>query len=171
VSTIAGVVGNGEVILAADTQTTDDNGQTAHNARKLFERGQLVIGVAGDYKAAVTLPFMAAHKLKYESKPARFMSLTFPRLVSEFQDEYELVFGEFELLIGTKGMLFHYSSDNESVSPAWPYHAIGSGGSYALGALAATEPRAAARGRLREAVEIATRYDSQSGGEVELIVA
>lgn len=168
-TTIAGAVAGGKVFLAADQQNNDVNGYASLDGNKIFRKGYLLLGIAGDYKAANTLPWLPTGKFKYESEPRKFMTMTFPRLVREFAEQHEFVFDPFEALVGTKGMLFHYSSDDESVAPMGQFYAIGSGGPFALGSLATSERSVSVTNRLRLSVEIGIRYDSQSGGEVEVL--
>ena len=168
-TTIAGLTSGGKVLLAADQQVSDGNGYTTLDANKIFRTGHLIMGIAGDYKAVNTLRWMPTPRFEYQGSPHRFMTLSFPRLVREFTEEYELSFGEYEVLIGTKGYLFYYSSDDESVCATENYYAIGTGGPFALGSLATSEHHPSITDRLRKAVQVAIRFDSQSGGGIEFV--
>lgn len=168
-STVVAMVHADKVYMAADQQVTDENYYSTFDATKLFTKGQLIMGVIGDYRANNTLPLLPPGKFKYDSDPTKFMNLTFPRLIAEFQDQYELAFGYTEILIGTKGHLFCYENKGESVSPIKSYHAIGSGSPFALGSLATSERSVSVTNRLRFAVQVGIRFDAQSGGEVVLL--
>lgn len=167
-TTIVGAVSGERVFLAADRQVTDHNNYTTE-VTKLFHKGQLLIGISGDYKATTVLQHLPPGKLKYESDPRKFMAITFPRIVREFLDAQEIILGPYDALIGTKGHLFHFDSTEEYSSPLLSYHAIGSGAPFAIGSMATSGRAPALKPRLTTAVEIACRFDAQSGGAVEIL--
>ena len=148
-TTIVGVQAANGCVIASDSRVAEGGKVYTHPEMvKAVERGNYIIGGAGDYRALqVTLhgwnPPMVTAKAKqnlYEfviNKVAPSLKTTlvdagieFNKGSSDDDNKFEL-----QLLIGINGTIFEIDSDFAVAMNDTGFYAIGSGGDYALGAL------------------------------------
>lgn len=75
---------------------------------------------------------------------------------------------ETSFIIGLKGKIFYMFRDFSAYEPNDAIGAIGSGGPHAMGALAALS-RSTPENRIRKSIEIASKYDAQTGGPISVV--
>lgn len=123
--------------IIGDRQLTDAD--TICHIDKIFAIRGSLIGFAGDYAQA--LKFLEWFKNTRAKKRV----------------DYPNDLDDFEAIEISKEGLFLWGENGISYQPNEPFWAIGSGRGYALGALAAGSS-------VKEAMEIAVRYDPYTGG-------
>ena len=170
-TTIVAVQEKGNVVFASDSQTSWD-GRKSWSAEKVFRNGGLVIGAAGDVRvsnvfetAELPQPEPSLRKrgdiyrwLVNHLVPALQKALEDARTLSESNGETG---NRGSFLVAVNNQVFELSSDFAVTTERSGKYAIGSSDAVAIGALeAGASPR--------EAVKIATLYDSWSGGSVRV---
>lgn len=124
-------------VIAADTFLTTPRGDVLGEFRKISSRGRLLVGVAGDTAACQTF-------LRWFDRGAAGPPPPMKRITA---------------IVVRQGHPLIYAHAGRWCELAAPFFAIGSGCEYAMGALAAGASA-------REAVEIASRFDTATGGSV-----
>ena len=165
-TTIVAVQHEDKVTFGADNQVTAGNGRIARHVQmvKISKRGEYIVAGAGEVAACDiaqhlwTPPVPTAQDKKdlYHFMIAKVM----PSLKSAFK-EHEYKWNEidedgevkFTFLIAVGGEVFEIGDDLSVVIDARGYYGIGSGSSYALGALASGRT-------IKESLQIASDYDA-----------
>ena len=124
--------------MAADSRLTD--GDTNANARKLWKVNGHLIGVAGDYPAAVA--FVNWYKSKTKPNVPDMKNLNV-------------------MVLTPTGKILHYDHSLHPYEVTDNFSAIGSGAQAALGAMHAGA-------RPRDAVRIASKIDRNTGGRIHV---
>lgn len=165
-TTIVAVETPDGVLFAADTQATSGHrAELGH--RKVFANGTVVLGCAGAVRAADVLKFAELPSCPKDLKGAKLERWVVTELVPAVQkalseagalenDNGEL-HSNGAALVAVNGRLFEVGSDFSAIPSKQAV--LGSGSSYALGAL-----RAGATPK--EAVQIASHYDVYTGAKV-----
>jgi len=168
VTTIIGIEDATGCYLAADNQTTVDN-------RAFFDPSTPKIRVLGDLLVAVAGSGLACDIVNYLWKPPPLRS--FHRSMYEFMvmDVVPAIKRAFEtygfpasdeesfaILIAFQGHLFEIGSDGTVLSREDGIYGIGTGSTFAIGALEAGAT-------LEEAMRIATSNDIYTGGEIQIV--
>lgn len=170
-TTIAGMQHKTGCVIAADSQTTwGERPFNSFGIDKIVERNGYLIAVAGDGRAADIL--------NYSWKPPRcnasgdlygfVVSKVIPSMrkaladggwkdSSDSKDDNGI-----DALIAIRGQLFSIASDFTVLRDENGFYGAGSGGNYAVGALEAGAD-------IQTAVEIAMKYDINSGGVVQIV--
>lgn len=167
-TTIIGVQEAGCCWMAADSQTTDrDRAFISHRQNKIVERGEYLIGVAGDGAACDIAQFMWRPPAPIQPDLYLHMvSTAIPSLkkalVSNGYATSKDEDATLEMLIAVDGQLFHIASDFTVLMRNDGIYGIGSGSSYAIGALAAGAS-------LEEAIDIAADNDMYTGLPCQVI--
>lgn len=169
-TTIAGLVDGGRVLLAADAQLTDDNWQQHQLGDKLWRWGDIIVGASGLCRPINVIKQIPPHKFgPAHSDPERFMYLEFPRIVREFTKPYNIKLKDVEMVVGIDNLLFRVDDGTDALL-FHDYVAIGAGGQYATGSLWTTADFGyLPEDRLHTAVEAAKHHDAMTGGDVEVI--
>jgi len=157
----------GDVAFASDTQSTAGARATAGRT-KVFANGSVVFGVAGACRVSDILRFAELPQIPVGLKGVRLERWLITELVPAVQKELTNsgalendngeVSSNYEALLAVNGRLFTLGSDFALIGNA-RFAAIGSGSSYALGAL-----RAGATPK--DAVRIAAEFDVYTGAKV-----
>ena len=148
-TTIVGVQNADGCVIASDSRVAEGGKVYTHPEMvKAVERGNYIIGGAGDYRALQVVlhgwqPPLVSAKAKqnlYEfviNKVAPSLKSTLTEAGIEFNKSSDNDDDKFELslLIGINGTLFEIDSDFAVAMNDTGLYAIGSGGDYALGAL------------------------------------
>ena len=183
-TTIVGIEGDGWTVIASDSMINSGSQPFySYGMEKVFERGDYLIGVAGDAVAIDILKCL--WKPPRSAKPADLDYYLTTKVITSLKascglygydpqkDKKDDPDAGFELLLSLKGRIYQISSDDFGwLRDYRGLYAIGSGGQIALGVLAALDTRSvtSAIKAARKAVEIACGYDINSGGNVQLLV-
>jgi len=182
-SVAVAVQNRGEIVLAADSKRTFGSGAMPEgNLRdcKIRKVGASYIATTGWGIYANILDDFIERKKRLRLTDSRSIFQFFSLLWHELKDRYSLVneqasgedspFGDLDasFLIGNRNGIFYVACDM-SVTRFDQYCAIGSGGSYALGALHALYKADADPQRIAtRAVEAASALDIYCGGPIQV---
>jgi ATP-dependent protease HslVU (ClpYQ) peptidase subunit len=193
-TTIAAVQGDGWAVVGSDSRITDEgrvyampkgSGKVVHNEDYMF-------GTAGDLRAVNIMEhaFTPPDASGYSGKDLdAFITTRFiPALRKCFEehgysaspeekDTKEAAIGhESQILAVVNGSIYELGEDYSWLKDASGLYAMGSGGDYAIGALHAMAPPKAkltielAKDIVKEALTIAAKLDSNSGGPFTILV-
>jgi ATP-dependent protease HslVU (ClpYQ) peptidase subunit len=169
VTTVLGVQYDDGFIIVADSQVTDNERPFYHSdVKKVVQVGEYTIAGAGTsayvdvFQSDVQLPAVP------ESDSAgiyKFLCGTFIPELRKLHAECGYTAKEsdgFEFLIGLKKNLFYIAGDYSIIRSDMGVYGLGTGAAYAVGAyVAGATPR--------KAVQIATRFDVNSGGKLQIV--
>lgn len=183
-TTIVGIEGDGWSVIASDSMINSGSQPFySYGMEKVFERGDYLIGVAGDAVAIDILKCL--WKPPRGSKPADLDTYLTTKVIMSLKascgvygydpqkDKKDDPDAGFELLLSLKGRIYQISSDDFGwLRDYRGLYAIGSGGQIALGVLAALDTRSVTNAikAAKKAIQIASSYDINSGGNIQLIV-
>lgn len=182
-TTIVGVQGSGFALVASDAMTSmDDRPFMAKGMNKVTEKGDYLFAVSGD----AIVGHIANHLWKFPklSKTMALDDFVMCRVMPSFRTALILNGYDpkpddkdagWEMLLAINGTLYHIDDDFGWCRDDRGLYAIGSGGSLALGALAALETTPTSNAKFaekcaRRAIEISTSYSIYTGGETQLVV-
>jgi len=183
VTTIAAVQGPDWAVVGFDSRIVGDDRiyTLPKSSGKVVRRDPWLLGAAGDVRAInlvshVLRPPTPPEGLEGDELDLFFSSKFVPALKKCFDEAQYGEKGEqhSEVVAVVRGRVFLVGSNYEWAPEADGIYAIGSGGSYALGAISqaakgkSPTPEAAA-GWLRSAIAIAARFDVATGGPVRTI--
>lgn len=174
-TTIVAVQRKGDVEFAADSQMTYGNLKSPDSFRKVFANGPVVFGFAGSVRAANVLRFMdvpALPKKRLNRNDLERWVVT--DLVPAMQDALETgnameihnneVDSYSRVLVSVQGSVYEIGSNFSVTRESSGVYSVGSGSDFALGAMAAGASPA-------EAVKIASKLDSYTGGRIQSVMA
>jgi len=186
-TTIIGIQGKGWALIAADSLIVGgDQKFIASGMEKVVEKGEYVFAFAGDAIAGdIALHSWNAPKIPRGVNLDKFMMTDLlPSLKRAYVDygydpsprnaDNDLKDGSgFDALICLRGKIYQIDNDFSWVRDDRGIYGVGSGSSYALGALARatlspTNTRTAAN-EARKAIEISISFDINTGGKVKVI--
>ena len=183
-TTIVGIQGDGWSVLASDSMINSGS-QPFYSAgmEKIFQRGDYLIGIAGDAVAIDILKTLwkpprgaKTPDLDYYLTTKVIASLKASCGVYGYdpqKDKKDDPDAGFDLLVSLKSRIYQISSDDFGwLRDYRGLYAIGSGGQIALGVLAALDTRSvtSATKAAKKAIQIACSYDINSGGNVQILV-
>lgn len=176
-TTLAAIQGKSWAVIGYDARVAEalKKYTLPNNASKCFHVGDYIIGVAGDFRAVNILTFSfdppSAEKMRGVALD-RFMQTTFlPSLRACYEAEnYAPKEGDgASLLVVVNGTVYEVGEDYSFLRDEKGLYAIGSGGSYALGALYALEDGTRkvgeARERVQAALDVASALDMGTSAE------
>ena len=170
-TTLAGIQGNGWCAIGADSRVVD-TGQVielSKNAGKIFKKNGYIVAVAGDFRVAQILqhsfefpkytPFSSV-----EACDKFFTAELIPQWKAEYEDIGYVVDKELGsvVLVAVGPYLYAMGDDWTWARDKRGIYAVGTGGNYALGALAAYAPAKTADDamvQIKGAIKIASQYD------------
>lgn len=167
-TTIVAVETQDGVLWGWDSQTTSGYGTAQNDRSKVFRHGKYVIGVTGRVRDAQVI--QSANLPKFDKKfKGDVQNWVIKHLVPairhalEKEGRLEVINSQAEydseFLVQVRDRVYKISGDFAVTRPVDAIQAVGSGGSYARGALlAGATPQ--------KAVEIARKCDVYTGGEV-----
>lgn len=183
-TTIAAIQGDGFAVIAADRRATDSDGFSIEMLTpKIFKNGIALIGGAGSVRGLNILEFGWSAPAYAQSKSVEHyltqklipsLRKTFIEAGYDMKSDKEVAEQDNDLVICIKGQVFIIAGDYSWDRCARGIHIAGSGGKYALGALAAlgaTDKKLTpekADQILRKSIAIAMRWDAYSGGEIDV---
>lgn len=139
---IIGLIEPHRVVFAGDSMITGDAWRSESNP-KVFRRGDVLYGLAGDNKACNVVEYDVAlpEAVPLGMSPGKFVhKCVLPPCREKFED-YDEEDPTVELLVGTREGLVWANCSKDSHAEARHWLAIGSGGAYAMGALLAIHTR------------------------------
>jgi len=160
-TTLVGIQGDGWAILGCDSMVNQEGKiyRLPEDYRKFTQTGKVVLGAAGDLLATNVIKTMTV------PQPAAGADLDFfvqaelvPALRDSFQTSGIKKKAGVTVMAAVKGVIYEIGSDFEWCRDSSGYYAVGSGSSYALGALHAigTKDFSAAQ----RALDVAISLDS-----------
>lgn len=173
---IVGLEHDGKVYMGADTQGTSGWEGLERVDKKVFYIGDMLIGCAGSYRMLQLLQYELNIPFQKTDDDYKFMVVDFIGAVREVfkahgygkmdnsQDKHE---GKF--LVGYKSVLYGIEGDYQVGVNTLPYNAIGTGSTYALGALATMRSNTLPVNRVRRALEAAALFDIGSSAPFEIL--
>jgi ATP-dependent protease HslVU (ClpYQ) peptidase subunit len=184
-TTIAAVQGDGWAVVGFDSRVTEDGRvfSLPAGSGKVVERGAWLLGAAGDMRAIN----LVSHILKPPSPPhpgasreeldSFFATKFVPALKNCFDQAQYGEKGEqdSQVIAVVSGVVYVVGSSYDWAPDASGLYALGSGGDYALGSMARGEDRRknrtpqASREAVKRAVEIAARFDADTGLPVRVL--
>lgn len=181
-TTIAAYKGDGWAVIGYDSRVSDEGGGRVYTLPstlgKVSRRGEFLIGVAGDVRGlnAVAHIFSPPALPQKNVDLDKFITATFiPALKSCFAEHGvgDDKSSGCSLLVAVRGQVFEIGGEFEWCRDERGIYAIGSGGSFALGALYALAKEdmtiTAAKRVMKIAVSISTELDAGSGLPVTVI--
>jgi ATP-dependent protease HslVU (ClpYQ) peptidase subunit len=179
-TTMVAVQGQNWTAVACDSQVTEDNRvfMLPKENPKIVKNGSYLLGAAGDMRAVNLL----AHEFKPPTPPANCTGVKLDKFISnKFIPDLKACFDDAQygekgsqdstILVVVHGTVYEIGSGYDWCHDVSGIYAFGSGGDFALGALHAelegkklTLP--AVRAAVKHALEIASRLDSNTGGQV-----
>jgi len=144
-TTLVGIQVENLVVLAADSQITEENLRTisTSTAPKIIGIGKYLLGMAGDSRPADILAYNWNPPNYKGADPVAWMGKrVMPSILNAFKENgyepYETTKDKesgFDYLISFNGNLFHIATDLSFIQSDKGIYGIGSGGAYALGYL------------------------------------
>ncbi len=143
-TTLVGIQLEDRVVLAADSQITEDTLRTVStSAPKIIHVGKYLLGLVGDARPGDILAYNWRPPVYKGADPVQWMGKkVMPSILTAFKengyDPYEAAKDKdsgFDYLVAFSGNLFHIATDLSFIQSDHKIYGIGSGGSYALGYL------------------------------------
>jgi ATP-dependent protease HslVU (ClpYQ) peptidase subunit len=185
-TTLVGIQANDVVVMAADSQITEDNLRTISTATpKIVEVGKYLLGITGDTRPGDILTYnWKPPSFKVTDNPVQHMGKkVIPSIIQAFTDggydwaNVDKKEGGFDYLISFNGNLFHIACDMSFIQNDSGLYAIGSGGQFATGYLyGSREQIPAPWGELlakdcaKQAILCATHFDVNTGLPVQVVI-
>jgi len=173
-TTLVGIQLDDRVVLAADSQITEDNLRTVSSTTpKIIHIGKYLIGITGDSRPGDILAYNWKPPVYKGANPIQWMGTkVLPSIITAFKengyDPYEATKDKdagFDYLIAFAGNLFHIACDLSFIKSDHGPYGLGTGGHFALGYLysvADTISVATVKRHAEKAVQIATVLDVNS---------
>jgi ATP-dependent protease HslVU (ClpYQ) peptidase subunit len=180
-TTLVGVQLDNQVVLAADSQITEDNLRTVSTAiPKIIYVGRYLLGITGDTRPGDILAYNWKPPTYRGANPVQWMGVKImPSILAAFKengyDPYEATKDKdagFDYLISFDGNLFHIATDLSFIQSNSAVYGLGSGGQFALGYLYDRLARlslANVEQHARRAVEIASMLDVNTCPPIQLV--
>jgi ATP-dependent protease HslVU (ClpYQ) peptidase subunit len=184
-TTLVGIETATSVVLAADSQITEDNLRSiVLSTPKIVSVGRYLLGITGDTRPGDILTYnWRPPTPKYGDDPVVFMGRkVIPSIFQAFRDNHydpnEALKDKdsgFDYLLAFNGNLFHVACDLSFFQSEHGAYAIGSGGQFAMGYLYSQVknkaiPFTRAEEIAKRAIEIASVLDVNTGLPVQLVV-
>ena len=142
-TTIVGIQGKDFIVMAADSQITEENQRIiSPKTPKIIRLGKYILGISGDARPGDILTYNWNPPAYKQGDEIQFMGkVIIPSMLEAFktngfdleaEDKKEI---SFQYLLGFNGKLFSIGDDMSFLCTESGYYAAGSGGSFALGYL------------------------------------
>ena len=168
----------GKVYLGGDSATTKGAQRMIRAEPKVYKRGEILFGGAGDSVVNQVLSHIASDPSVVENQDPLGYILnefipsfkSFLRQTNHLQIKDEVATIPNEFLVAFRGELFSIGSHFDVFTSLDNYMAIGSGEEYALGSLYSTESSdLKPEERIFIALRAASKHDSYVGGPLQVI--
>jgi ATP-dependent protease HslVU (ClpYQ) peptidase subunit len=184
-TTLVGIETEDVVVMAADSQITEDNLRTISTATpKIVEVGKYLLGITGDTRPGDILTYnWKPPAFKSSDNPVQHMGKkVIPSIIKAFTDggydwaNVDKKDGGFDYLISFNGNLFHIACDMSFIQNDSGLYAIGSGGQFATGYLYGCQQAEPvywnplmAEEYAQQAILCATHFDVNTGLPVQMV--
>ena len=180
-TTLIGVELPSLVIMAADSQITEDNQRTISiDTPKIIHVGKYLLGITGDSRPGDILAYNWNPPTYKGANPVQWMGKkVMPSILAAFKENgyepYEASKEKdagFDYLVSFAGNLFHIATDLSFIKSTHNIYGIGSGGGYALGYLYSNLETISVRNverHARKSVEIASMLDINTCPPIQLV--
>jgi len=180
-TTIAAIEGPDWVIIAADSQSSSDDGFSINIPNgKVFKNGEIVFAMAGSVRGINILehdfapPAVSGKDIdKYVTRQLiPSIRRTFLEAGYEFSKADSAVENDNIIIIAVKGKVYCINEDYSWERNAENLYVAGSGEKFALGAMSALaggtliDDSVKARKIVTKAIQIASKYDAYTGGKI-----
>lgn len=181
-TTLAAIKYGNKVVLAADSQITEDNLRTISlSTPKIVHVGKYLLGIVGDTRPGDILAYNWKPPTYKGENPVQFMGKkVMPSIITAFKENnYDPYPAEkdkeagFDYLVSFNGNLFHIACDLSFISSEKNIYGLGTGGQFALGYLYSRADNFTAKTieqHARKAVEIASVLDINTCPPIQLEV-
>lgn len=161
-----------KIYMSGERGVSDDDIILQSSSPKVWQTGPYLFGYAGS---------MDGDRIRHNFKPSapvgnnleKFMYTKFIKELRDFYNEWWVDVtkdSDFGMIICVKGKIFEHEAGDMSLTQYnQDYLVMGSGGSYALGYLHATENQKDARKRSIKAVESAIKFSTSCLGPIDTV--
>lgn len=185
VTTIAAIEGKGWAVIAADSRSSDGDGFAVNiPTGKIFKNNELIIAGAGQVRGINLLEHgWEAPPIKIKNLDKYVTSVLIPSIRKcfhmadyEFKRDGESVENDNIFIICIRHQIYRIDSDYSWERNQDNIYVAGSGERFALGALDALKGGSVqtitqAKNVLRKAIQVASKYDIYTGGEIRFVVS
>jgi ATP-dependent protease HslVU (ClpYQ) peptidase subunit len=182
-TTVAAVQGPSWVVIGYDSQVSETDGRTYQlpsGAGKCVEVGPFVIGVAGDFRVVNLLAHSFTPPDPEKSQGSKLDKYMTTRFIPSLKKCFDLNFygkdGEHgsELIVAVNGVAYEIGSNYDCIRDEHGLYSIGSGGTFALGALYALDEGKRrgirkAKDHIEAALNISVLLDSGTSDPITII--
>ena len=180
-TTLVGIQLDDQVVLAADSQITEDNLRTVSTATpKIIHVGKYLLGITGDTRPGDILAYNWTPPTYKGANPIQWMGKkVLPSILTAFKengyDSYEATKEKdagFDYLVSFDGNLFHIATDLSFIQADSAIYGLGSGGQFAAGYLYSFLGGITNKNveqHARRAVEIASMLDINTCPPIQLV--
>lgn len=180
-TTLVGIQLDDQVVLAADSQITEDNLRTVSTATpKIIHVGKYLLGITGDTRPGDILAYNWTPPTYKGANPIQWMGKkVLPSILTAFKengyDPYEATKEKdagFDYLVSFDGNLFHIATDLSFIQADSAIYGLGSGGQFAAGYLYSCLGRITDKNveqHARRAVDIASMLDINTCPPIQLV--
>ena len=183
-TTLVGIQGDGWTVIGADSRCSDESGLTMDIVTgKIFKNGPAIIAGAGSVRGINLLQYGWKAPAIGAASPEVYMTKSFIPSMRQFfiesgydiKSDSDAAQNDNEFIVSVKGILYSVADDYSWERCAKGLYMAGSGGKYALGALAYAGAEKSATPEqaekfIRKAIAAAIKYDAFSGGQIDTIV-
>lgn len=183
-TTLVGIQGKDYVVLAADSQITEDNLRTISlTTPKIIRKGRYLLGITGDTRPGDILTYnWNPPAIPRGTDPVQHMGKrVIPSIIDAFatngyhnynnNDDKD---GGFDYLLAFNAQLFHIACDLSFIQSHLNYYGIGSGGQFATGFLWKKVTIDISKKKAMELADLAIRcaetFDINTREPVQLVV-
>jgi len=170
---IVGLVSKRGVVIGGDSAGVLGYGITDRADEKVFRVGAYVIGFTSSFRMGQLIRYGATLPEPPVEGLPKFMSLDFVNAIrvalkeGGFAEKHNEAEQGGTFLVGVHGRLFRVESDYQVGEPRNGFTAVGSGESYAIGALAVSQGKP--RQRVQQALEVAERFSAAVRGPFTIL--
>jgi ATP-dependent protease HslVU (ClpYQ) peptidase subunit len=157
---IAAIVKDGKSYMAGERSVVDEDCQKKLDLPKIWKSGEFLFGFCGTFEGLTVQNNFVPPKV--EGNLDKFMRGKFLEELKKFYDKWGIPAekeSDFNLIICVRGKIYeHEASTLTMISYDTNFHAIGSGATYALGSLHATQNYKDPKRRLLSALDAAIMF-------------
>lgn len=181
-TTLVGIHYKDKVVIAADSQITEDNLRTISlSTPKIVHVGKYLVGIVGDTRPGDILAYNWKPPTYKGEDPVQFMGKkVMPSILTAFKENnYDPYPAEkdkeagFDYLVAFNGFLFHIACDLSFISSEKGIYGLGTGGQFAMGYLYSrldSFTEKSIERHARTAVEIASVLDINTCPPIQCVV-
>ena len=183
-TTLCGIQGKDFVVLAADSQITEDNLRTISlTTPKIIRKGKYLLGITGDTRPGDILTYnWNPPPIPRNTDPVQHMGKrVIPSIIDALTNNGYHNFnnnddkdGGFDYLLAFNAQLFHIACDLSFIQSHLDYYGIGSGGHFATGYLWSRVHKGLTKKEAMELADLAVRcaetFDINTKEPVQLVV-